>query len=323
LAGQPAVEIASVSIAKGKGPAEDYCMTALSSSGTAISFNGAHTLNLTTCDLFVPNGGAECTNQVGNAVRFSDVAITGKSNKDCGTERPTTATFTDNYAGLKSLIPNANTACPSGFPQAPSSGPNKDQVTTAANLLSGTLNFSASSAKCGDVKLTGDVSVNTDSVLVINDGRLDLAGHTLSTSNGAHLTIVFSGTSDPNARHYPMSSVSGGVLDFSDMQSGDWNGVAIYQNPDLPSGSGIDMTSAGNNPQWDVTGLIYAPKSNVTIQGAINHATAGFACIAFVTYTLTVGGTGDIFAKPTLECDRAHVNVPKVPGSETRQALVQ
>lgn len=316
--GDHAQTVSASAIARRKGHGQQYCVVALGTSSSAISFNGAHSLNLKDCDLFTPNGGAQCTNQVGNSVRYSDVSNTGASNKDCGTERQTSATFTDNYAALRNQIPASG--C-SSYPQAPSSGPNKDMVTTPANLLSGALTFSAANQKCGDVRLAGDVTVGADSVLVINNGRLDLAGHKLSTINGAHLTLIFTGSSSPVTRHYPTSTVNGGVMDFSAPNSGTWSGVAIYQDPTLTTG--VDITNAGNNPQWDITGLVYAPKSNLTVQGAINHATAGDACLAFVTLTFSLGGTGDIFADPTEECDHAGLTLPTVPGTESRQALVQ
>ena len=79
------------------------------------------------------------------------------------------------------------------------------------------------------------------------------------------------------------------------------------------TGTYDDFTVSGNNPQFNVTGLIYAPNGNVAISGAINHATAGDACLAFIVKTLQIQGTGSIFAYPTRQCDRAGLtNLNKV-----------
>jgi len=74
--------------------------------------------------------------------------------------------------------------------------------------------------------------------------------------------------------------------------SGTWSGVAVYQNPALTSG--VDMSSAGNSPTWDISGLIYVPKSNLLFKGAVNKANNGLNCFILVDFTFESKGTGDI-----------------------------
>jgi hypothetical protein len=318
VSGGPAQTVYAVAVASPPGPPQTYCISALGTSSTAIQFNGggSGTIDFGGCS-FETNGGASCTHKLGTTtdIGFSDVKNAGDS-KDCGTERTTSASVVDNFDALKSGIPSPNTGCSGGFPSANK----KTGAVIAANQLSGPLTFSTATPKCGDVQLVGNVTVGSDSVLLINNGRLDLNGFKLSTANGAALTIIFSGATGSSG-----VVVGSGTLDYSapSSSSNPWHGVAMYLNPTLPSGNGIDFTYSGNSPAFDITGLIYAPKSNVTISGSINHATAGLACLGFMVNTISAGGTVAIFDKPTVDCTRAGLTLPSVPGTATRQALVK
>ena len=314
-AGIRAQTIRAVSIASAKGPGAAYCITALSPSATAINIKGAPDLDLKDCSLF-SNGGAECTGQSGSTINYADVILTGSGNKPCGTVRAVTSPFSDaTYSALRTQITPASTAC-SSYPQADK----KTSVVAVANQLSGNLS-GPSVNRCGDVQLTGNVSVISDTVLTIYNGRLDLNGRTLTATNGAHLTIIFSGDAASNSSHFPMTTTGSGTMDFSAPSSGTWSGVAIYQDPILTRN--IDFIYKGSSPAFNITGLIYTPHANLQFSGAINHATQGLACLVFITYTFQINGSGSIFANPTRECNRAGLIVPGVPGTNSRQSLVQ
>ena len=85
--------------------------------------------------------------------------------------------------------------------------------------------------------------------------------------------------------------------------------------------SALDLTYAGNKPTWDITGLVYLPKANVTFSGAVNKSANGAACFVLVAYTVLVNGTGSIFANNT-QCATAGL-VPPSGGGVTREKLVQ
>ena len=318
--GQPAQTIRSYAVARPRGPPDTYCISTKSTDAASINFKGGGatgSLDFGGCN-FKSNGGASCTNKVGgdSKIGFSDVN-NANDGKDCGSERVVTTPVVDNFDALKSSIPNPNTNCSGGFPKAATGGKTAGTVV-AANRLTGAMTFSTSAPICGDAQLTGDTTVGSDSVLLINNGRLDLQGFKLSTTGTAHLTIIFSGVAGSSA-----IIVGTGTLDYSAPTSGTWSGVAMYVNPTLTAGSNINFTYSGNSPAFDITGLIYAPKSNVTLSGSINHATAGLACLGFMVNTIGSNGTMAIFAKPTIDCPRAGLTLPGVPGTETRQALVQ
>ena len=150
---------------------------------------------------------------------------------------------------------------------------------------------------CGDLQLTGNVTINTPAagaVLVIENGQLD-SNYTLQTSSGSALTIVFSGTNGGTYLHAPASGNgnSNGVLDIDAPSSGPWKGVAIYQDPALTTG--VDISNVGNSPTWNITGLVYLPHASVTFSGAVNKSSHGYSCFVLVIDHILVNGTGSIF----------------------------
>ncbi len=299
--GQPAQTITALAVAQ-RMPGTSYCITAYSSDSQAIRFNGTPSLDLTGCDLLAPNGGASCNAHSGDTIRYADVGNVGDG-KNCGTERSYDGTATDYYAGLASSIPS--NSCSGSYPQRVKTGQGKDHLASgSSNYISGS---QGTQTRCGDVELSADVTFTGNSTLTIYNGWLNLGGHKLTVASGGSLTIILTGTAgnfDHTIVDIKKSGVTtSGVIDYSAPDSGTWSGVAIYQNPALTQN--INMTVSGNNPQFNITGLIYASKAQIEISGAINHATAGDACIAFVVNTLLIQGDGSIFANPTRECDRA------------------
>jgi hypothetical protein len=161
--------------------------------------------------------------------------------------------------------------------------------------------------KCGDVQLTGNTYIDApaNAVLVIENGQLDTNGYLLQTTAGSGLTVVFTGSNNSAYQHIPSG---GGTLDISAPKTGPWKGVAIYQDPALTTN--VNISSAGNSPTWDITGLIYLPNSNVTFSGAVNKASNGVYCFGMVIGTMLVNGTASIFANNT-QCGEAGLTQPK------------
>ena len=202
------------------------------------------------------------------------------------------------------------------YPQEPVK--KNDPPLPSSNLWSGSKSFSGVVQMCGDVQLTGDVVITTPdnltgAVLVIENGLLDLNGHTLSTASGSAVTIVFSGTNSGSYQHIPTGA---GTLDIQAPKTGSFPGVAIYQDPILKSG--VDITYTGNNPTWDMTGAVYLPNSNVQISGAVNKSSNGADCFVMVSNTVLINGTASIYQQsPNGEgCKQAGLNMPTaaIPG---------
>jgi hypothetical protein len=154
---------------------------------------------------------------------------------------------------------------------------------------------------CGDQQLVGDTVLN-NTVVVIENGQLDTNGFTL---RGSNLTLVFSGSNNASYQHIPSG---GGTIDISAPTSGDWSGVAIYQDPSLTTN--VDISAAGNSPTWDITGLVYLPHSSVTFSGAVNKSSNGTECFVIVVDNITINGTGSIFAHDN-NCSAAGLTMPR------------
>jgi Flp pilus assembly protein TadG len=269
-----------------------YCVLALASSGTktALRTNGTSTANLSGCS--VKSNTDETCNGHDLGADFGDAVGTASG---CGkVQNSGLPASVDPYSGLAANIP-ADT-CGGSYPQEPSVS-----VTT----WTGTKNLSGNVIICGDLQLTGNVTVNAPSnaVLVIFNGQLDTNGFTIQTSSGSGLTVVFSGSNGGSYIHAPTNN---GTLDITAPTSGPWSGVAIYQDPKLTSG--VDISEAGNSPTWKITGLVYLPHASVTLKGAVNKSSYGQSCFALVVDNLLVSGTGNILPKGA--CVAAGLTMP-------------
>jgi Flp pilus assembly protein TadG len=297
--GQPASTIASSAVAT-SAPAYPYCVLALGSSGKqGLRTDGSPNSNLNGCNT-MSDTTATCNGSNLNA-NFGDAVGT---NKNCGVvANSNTASVSDPYAKLAAKIPTNTCAGSPPYPQEPNKG-----SLPSSNLWSGTSNFNGYRVVCGDQQLTADTIINASSsgVLVIENGILDTNGFTLT---GTNLTIIFSGSNAGNYQHIPTDTSSGGsgTLNIAGPTSGDWSGVAIYQDPSLTNG--VDITAAGNKPTWDISGLVYLPHSSVTLSGAINKATGGFSCFDLVVDNVTINGTGSIYRDNT-QCPQAGLAQP-------------
>ncbi len=276
LNGQAAQTIQASATASANGVTHQYCLLTLSTSNSSLGTNGAPSTNLGNCSI-MSDGGATCHgHNLGAAI--GDAA---GNNNGCGVnELSNVPVVADPYTHFASNIPT-NTC---------GSYPQEDKHGNGGTSLTGTVNWSGNVILCGDQKLTGNVTINAPAgaTIVIENGQLDTNGYTFQTASGSTATIVFSGTSGS----YTHAPTGGGTLNIQAPTSGNWSGVAIYQDPSLTSG--VDISAAGNSPTWDITGLVYLPNANVTLSGAVDKSSNGASCFVMVSYTLQFNGTGDI-----------------------------
>jgi hypothetical protein len=274
-----------------------YCVLALGTSGTdpALRTNGAPKANLAGCNV-MSNTGADCNGHDLGA----DVGDAHDANNGCGiVKHSNVPKVSDPYSGLASNIP-ANTCAT--YPQEPVR--KKDPPLTGDNAPSGIVGWADNTKICGDVQLAGDVIIGADTTLIIYNGSLDLNGHSLQTSDGVHLTIVFAGD---NAHDHIITG--DGTMDFPAPTDGPWSGMAIYQAPNLRSG--VDITESGNSPTWNITGMGYFPHASLTLSGAINKSSHGASCVGLVADNVLINGTGSILAHG--ECEEAGLTLPTGP----------
>lgn len=289
------------------------CLLALGASGAQdIVTNGNPNANLAGCSVMA-NTSSKCN----GSNLHADYGLAHGTNSGCGVIQVSgVPAVADPYASLATNIPT-NTC--SSYPQEPSS--HSDPALPSSNLWTGSQSLSGNVQVCGDLQLTGDVTINAPAgaVLVIENGQLDTNGHTLSTADGSALTVVFSGTNGGSYTHAPTDTHNGtkGTLDITAPTSGPWSGVGLYQDPNLTTG--VNISSAGSSPTWDITGLVYLPHASVTISGAINKSSHGQACFVMVMDDVTINGTGDI--TETGGCKAAGLTMPTA-GVPSRGQLV-
>jgi hypothetical protein len=171
---------------------------------------------------------------------------------------------------------------------------------------------------CGNVKLTGDLTLHQPDTVVVINGSLDLNKNTLSTASGASATLIFPGTSDPFGAN---SQGTGGTINIQAPSDSVWQGVAMFQQqiPNASTQGKVDFNGAQSNVS--ITGALYFPQENVTINGIVNKSTYGQTCFIVYSYTVTVNGNGT-YLNQTAGCTSAGVTPPSVAVG-TRAKLVQ
>ncbi len=296
--GRAAKRLTASALAVRSDAPRSYCILALASSGAAegIRANGSPKADLTGCKIF-SNTASNCN---GHSLKadYSDAHL---SSSNCGTINTSNLqVITDPYATLRQYIP-PNTCQLQAYSWIPSK--KNDPALFQQNTFQGTENRTLLKV-CGDAKLIGDTTISGgDTVMVIYGGRLDIGAYTLKTAANSKLTIIFAGPHFNNKAQIPTGT---GVFDIQAPKTGNWKGVAIYDDPQLTTG--LDVDEAGNSPAWKITGLVYMPHASVTISGVVNKASHGDSCFGLVVDNLLVNGTATIFAHG--ECPRAALVLP-------------
>jgi hypothetical protein len=315
LNGGRAETLASSAVAVRNIIKQPICLLGLDSTtgGQAIRSNGAPNANFTGCTV-MSNSASACN---GSNLQAT-MGIAHSSNSGCGIiQHSYVPVVSDPYAAYASNIPSdLPTRCANTYPQESRHGSTWSGGNTwsGSKSLSGTANVSGNTLICGDLRLTGDVTIDAPSgaVLYIQNGLLDLQGHTFRTANGSAVTIVFTGDNSGGYQHIPTDNSGGstGVFDFQAPAGGPFPGMAIYQDPKLTNG--VNLTYAGNSPTWDISGGVYMPNANLTISGAINKSSNGADCFVMVAKDVTINGTGSIYAQTPSGsgCKTAGLNMP-------------
>ncbi|MGQ0445214.1 MAG: pilus assembly protein TadG-related protein [Beijerinckiaceae bacterium] len=315
LTGKTGTTTLAVSSVASNGAAYPYCVLALAPTppgeDPAIRTNGAPKADLSGCKI-KSNSGATCNGSNLNA----SVGDAKGTNSGCGIQQNSNMPGTsDPYESLKSNIP-ADT-CGGTYPQETGK---KSKTVPISNQWSGSYSLSGYKIVCGDQKLTGNTTISAPSnaVLVIYNGVLDTNGFTFKTTSGSGLTVVFTAPpadyADSKYQHVPVDDTNSGTLDIAAPTSGTWHGMAIYQDPNLvnspPGGTGnLDISYAGNNPTWNITGMVYLPHSSVEFSGAVNKATNGLSCFGLTVGDLLINGTANMISNT--QCVAAGVDLPQ------------
>jgi Flp pilus assembly protein TadG len=273
------------------------CLLSLGS-GDIVNGDGINSSTIA-CNIFSNGNSPHCNGHALTTGWSDSVGAPQNSNKSCGISAGGTAlqhggltAMADPYQPVLANNPPTN-PCSTFYPETNSNWP------TSPNRVSSTPSWDGSQQVfCGDVQLTANVTLSgASTVMVIENGQLDLNGHTLQTAAGAGVTIIFTSPT-PASEAYTSGGtpsnfiVGNGTLDIAAPTSGTWSGLAIVQNSSLPLQS---VTYTGNSPTFDITGVIDAPALSLTAKGAINKSTNGYSCFTLVVHDMLISGTGDLF----------------------------
>ncbi|MGB6352098.1 MAG: pilus assembly protein TadG-related protein [Pseudolabrys sp.] len=221
--GAPEQILTSAAVAVQTTIQQPLCLLTLSQSGTGIRTNGAPNSDFTGCSI-MSDSAATCN---GSNLQ-ANYGLAAGTNSGCGTKQKSNIpVVADPYSALAvHILANSCGMGANAYPQEPSK--KKDPPLPASNLWSGSKSLNGSVQLCGDVQLTGDVVITSPdnlngAVLVIQNGQLDLNGHTLSTANGSALSIVFSGTGGNYTHALTDNSTGhGGVINIQAPSSPPW-----------------------------------------------------------------------------------------------------
>lgn len=267
-----AEQLASTAIAE-RSTFREYCLLTLSGGANSLNANGSPKANLSGCAV-KSNGGMTCNGSNGLQAAYADSSqpangVCSSSPSDQTTGVPATP---DPYAAKVQAYNDP--PCNKSYP------------------TQGTLN--ASTAICGDLTLTNDLQVTSaNTLLTIIGGSLNLNGHTLSTTSGASVTIIFTGSAGTGS--YPNAIAPKGTLDIAAPSSGTWSGIAVAQKPS-PSWPISSLKYAGNGATTltvNVTGIIYLPNADLNFSGSVSKASASTnTCFGFIVDALNLNGGG-------------------------------
>jgi hypothetical protein len=338
IGSQRATLVTATSWARAPSAVREYCITALKLTGTGIVSKGAPNANQK-CNDF-SNSSTNCS---GHAIgTYVDAVVTADS--ACGTKGAALASaitvpegsLLDNLTSGTNTDPTIN-SCGSSFPGV---------------TLSGTVDLSASQYTdyCGNVTLSGNVTVksgSTGAVIVIHNGTLNLNGYTFQSASAAQnggtaagVTLLFTGTSltDTGSTSISYWPSGLGTLDIAAPTTGTWQGMVIYQNPNLTASiykengsgaqcSGVSMCyNPSSGPTYDLTGTIYMPNAQTSFQGSVNQSTNGYNCINIIVSTFAENGTGMILYSgqdAQSQCHQAGVQPPTSDLGAAYAALIQ
>ena len=294
VGGVNSTRISAVAIASPSAQSREYCLVALASTpGTVgVESSGSPKADLTGCGVR-SNASMRCAGHDLGA-SFGDAVGT---NDGCGITRTSgaAAAFTDPYAGKMASLPAD--ACGGSYPKIGS--------LPAGSRWSGAVTLTSTTTICGDLQLTGNVTITAPSnaVLIIRNGRLAMNGFRLQTASGSGLALVFTGSND--ATHFHMPSGSGG-LDLAAPTTGAFAGIVLYQDPALTVN--VAMPNAGSLPTWALSGLIYLPKVDLSFSGSVGKASTGVQCTVLLANTINTNGTGLVLS--TSACGVAGLSTP-------------
>lgn len=307
------------------------CLTGLQ----GLSLAGGNGTDLTGCVL-ISGGSMQCsgTNSA-NGVAYAYTSSFQGNSSNCasnsaisgytgGSTDPDNSTITAalSDAKLSSLCPSYQTAPATGI----------TSLSSGASCYQGNVSLGANlTVPAGENTLIIRTDSSGNGSLNLNDPVTGTAHSITSASTSNNLTIIWtcgsttacaSTSTSSTLQNYPLQS-NGGTLDIAApgrTSTSDFKGFTLVQDPRLQAknltggNKSLDINYSGgatSSITLDISGMIYMPNGNFNINGGINHATNGYACVEVIAKTITIAGTNDILGAS--QCYEQGENQQTVP----------
>ena len=250
------------------------CLVALTPTGYGIAGSGLGTIDAGTCNIHVNSTDACNIGLSGSiVVKGYDVFLGSPGPAACtsGTAG-VSATHTLQYGAAAASDPYASRTIP-----VPSS-----TCTTLQPTMSATINLTPGTY-CGDLALTGDRTVNLASgVYVFDGGGIKTSSANGTTINGTNVTLVFTSRTGTS---YGGISASGILkLNLTAATTGPTRGMAIWIDK-----KGQAPLRASGSLQPNITGVVYAPGSDLSWSGNLNST-----CTQLIVNRITFSGGANL-----------------------------
>lgn len=260
----------------------------------ALDFNGSPSVALTGCGM-MSNASISCS---GHSTQTPYASAVGTISGSCPNQTPGRDPIPDIYDDLVSHIQPVCSSVNSAINwNAGAALPLPGMIPVAR---AGYVEYHV----CGSIRLRGagalNTLTNTDVVIVVENGDIQLDnGADVSSSR---MTFVMTGSALHSHRvTWPNgngNSARFAVSPSTNLQN-PWHGIALYQDPRLPS-STIDMVW-GPAASFDADGVIYFGAASLTMNG--NASSNNSLCTKIVTNQFTSNGNIDFrFSQDTAAC---------------------
>jgi Flp pilus assembly protein TadG len=260
---------------------------------TGMNFGGAPSIALTGCSVR-SNTSLNCNGHNGAA----NQSIAAGTATGCANPKSNARVVPDIYAPLAQDITPLCGGLSLGITWDASS----------SNLPSGIKTVSRDSYTeyhvCGDLTLSGtgtliNATPTADSVIVIENGNLVLANNAVVST--VRTAIVMTGTGNTAGQiDFPNGNGQSATLSLSPplTPADPWQGVALYQNPNLTS---LVSSRWGPGATFNADGVVYMPYEDLTASGVA--ASNNYQCSKLVTHTFSTNGNVNLnFAQTNGGC---------------------
>jgi hypothetical protein len=290
------IGVAAASSALTSSPENSCILTLDGGKGLAdvgMNFGGAPSIALSGCNVR-SNTSLNCNGHNGGA----NQSIAAGSATGCANPRSNARVVPDIYAPLAQYITPQCGGLSLGVTWDAGSGNLPSAVKTVSR--DGYTEYHI----CGDLTLTGtgtliNAAPTADSVIVIENGNLVLANNAVVST--VRTAIVMTGVGNAVGHiDFPNGNGQSATLSLSPpLTAADpWQGVALYQNPNLTT---TVSSKWGPGATFNADGVVYMPYADITASGVA--ASNNYQCSKVVTHSFSTNGNVNLnFAQTNGGC---------------------